>query len=81
MPAYYDSLGIGPPTARARTVNFYVYFSAYGNGGYDPNDVNFLGDSTPRPIVPIGSLYYGTAVRPSQSSIRPVIRPTLTPAR
>ena len=22
-------------------INFYAYFSAYGNGGYDPNDVNF----------------------------------------
>ena len=25
----------------AATINFYAYFSAYGNGGYDPNDVNF----------------------------------------
>ena len=22
-------------------INFYAYFSAYGNGGYDPNDMNF----------------------------------------
>ena len=25
----------------AQMINFYAYFSSYGNGGYDPNDVNF----------------------------------------
>jgi general secretion pathway protein G len=32
IPAYQDSL---------RTGRFYAYFSAYGGGAYDPNDVNF----------------------------------------
>ena len=27
-------------------INFYAYFSSYGNGGYDPNDVNFPESST-----------------------------------
>jgi prepilin-type N-terminal cleavage/methylation domain-containing protein len=41
IPAYYDSLGNPSPTGvGASTLNFYVYFSAYGNAGYDPNDVN-----------------------------------------
>ena len=39
VPAYYDSLGNPTPTSGS-TLNFYAYFSAYGNGGYDPNDVN-----------------------------------------
>lgn len=39
MPAYLDALGNGSPTVGG-TANFLVYFSAYGNGGYDPNDVN-----------------------------------------
>jgi prepilin-type N-terminal cleavage/methylation domain-containing protein len=40
IPGYYDSLGNAPPGG-GTTLNFYAYFSAYGNGGYDPNDVNF----------------------------------------
>ncbi len=43
VPAYYDTLNSGPPTyplTGTGTVNFYAYFSAYGNGNYDPNDVN-----------------------------------------
>jgi len=42
VPGYYDSLGAGPPTASAGALplNFYAYFSAYGNNNYDPNDVN-----------------------------------------
>jgi prepilin-type N-terminal cleavage/methylation domain-containing protein len=39
VPGYYDSLGGVPGTASG--LNFYAYFSAYGNNGYDPNDVNF----------------------------------------
>ena len=35
-------------TSRATPINFYAYFSSYGNGGYDPNDVNFVSEnSTP----------------------------------
>jgi prepilin-type N-terminal cleavage/methylation domain-containing protein len=42
IPGYYDSLSATPPAnGSGSTLNFYAYFSAYGNGGYDPNDVNF----------------------------------------
>ncbi len=42
FPGYLDSLGNATPTGNAGDpINFYAYFSAYGNGGYDPNDVNF----------------------------------------
>lgn len=37
IPGYYDPLG--DPLA-TETTNFYMYFSAYGNSGYDPNDCN-----------------------------------------
>ncbi len=44
IPGYYDSINNGPPTTITGQgpVGFYAYFSAYGNGNYDPNDVNFL---------------------------------------
>ncbi len=43
IPGYLDSLGNANPTVIVGApINFYVYFSAYGNGGYDPNDVNFV---------------------------------------
>ena len=60
IPGYYDSLGNGPPTAVSTTLSFYVYFSAYGNSGYDPNDVNFLEEIDLTTQMPIG-LYYSTA--------------------
>ncbi len=41
IPGYLDSLGNSPPGSGSGLINFYAYFSAYGNGGYDPNDVNF----------------------------------------
>ncbi len=41
IPGYYDSLGNSPP-GEGTTLNFYTYFSAYGNGAYNPDDVNFL---------------------------------------
>jgi prepilin-type N-terminal cleavage/methylation domain-containing protein len=41
IPAYYDNLGNAPPGPASTTLNFYVYFSGYGNGVYDANDVNF----------------------------------------
>ena len=43
IPGYFDSLGNATPATGGvpTTLNFYVYFSAYGNNGYDPNDVNF----------------------------------------
>jgi prepilin-type N-terminal cleavage/methylation domain-containing protein len=40
MPAYYDSLGNATPAIAGASLNFYAYFSAYGNNSYDPNDVN-----------------------------------------
>jgi len=64
IPGYYDSLGNSPPTAGG-AVNFFVYFSAYGNGIYDPNDVNFAGpvlnEADGNLVSPIGLQYqYGT---------------------
>jgi prepilin-type N-terminal cleavage/methylation domain-containing protein len=41
IPGYYDNLGNSPPGPASTTLNFYVYFSGYGNGVYDANDVNF----------------------------------------
>jgi general secretion pathway protein G len=51
IPGYYDSLSNQPP-GNVLTLNFYAYFSAYGSGSYDPNDVNFpeLDDTTGLPI-------------------------------
>jgi len=37
-PGYLDSLGNAPSSGQ---INFLAYFSAYGNGSYDPNDVDF----------------------------------------
>src|SRR5271157_2738780 len=52
IPGYLDSLGNAPPQANSKPpppsttpINFYAYFSAYGNGGYDPNDVNFISEN------------------------------------
>jgi prepilin-type N-terminal cleavage/methylation domain-containing protein len=41
IPGYYDSLGNNPP-GQGTTLNFYAYFSAYRNGNYNPDDVNFF---------------------------------------
>jgi general secretion pathway protein G len=44
IPGYYDSLGTAPPPVAGgapTALNYYAYFSAYGSGAYDPNDVNF----------------------------------------
>jgi len=42
IPGYLDSLGNPVPGGIVgEPINFYAYFSAYGNNGYDPNDVNF----------------------------------------
>src|SRR5271166_4042361 len=73
IPGYLDSLG---NTLGNGQINFYAYFSAYGNGGYDPNDVNFTeadayGNS---PIgltfnvtfpVPVGATITNTSVSPA----------------
>jgi general secretion pathway protein G len=68
VPGYYDSFGNNSPPATAglvpSTLNFYAYFSAYGNNGYDPNDVNFGTDDPSAPFEsdsqqngPIGLLF------------------------
>ena len=68
IPGYVDSLGnpappqpllVGAgqltPQVPAQN-NFYVYFSAYGNGGYDPNDANFVEhDASARDRPPLAS--------------------------
>ncbi len=42
IPGYLDSLGNATLTFNPLApINFYAYFSSYGNGNYDPNDVNF----------------------------------------
>jgi prepilin-type N-terminal cleavage/methylation domain-containing protein len=66
IPGYYDSLGAGPPSLGSGSVNFLVYFSGYGNGIYDPNDVNFAGpvlnELDGNSVGPIGLQYkYGGA--------------------
>jgi general secretion pathway protein G len=40
IPGYLDTTG---NQLGGGLINFYAYFSAYGNGAYDPNDVNFSG--------------------------------------
>jgi prepilin-type N-terminal cleavage/methylation domain-containing protein len=57
IPAYYDSFGNTappPPGGTPQTLNFYAYFSAYGNGLYDPNDVNFPFELDETASGPIG---------------------------
>jgi general secretion pathway protein G len=45
IPGYLDSLGNPPPDfGPSDPINFYAYFSAYGNNGYDPNDVSFASE-------------------------------------
>ncbi len=57
VPGYYDSLGNAPP-GQGTTLNFYAYFSAYGNGAYNPDDVNFYteddggNNATQAPMAP-----------------------------
>jgi general secretion pathway protein G len=58
-PGYLDSLGNTPPNGGpGQTINFFAYFSSYGNNGYDPNDVNFaplqyLSPALPNPQVEV----------------------------
>jgi prepilin-type N-terminal cleavage/methylation domain-containing protein len=54
IPGYYDTLGNNTPTTTpGQPLNFYVYFSAYGNGAYDPNDVNFWTEQDTNLATPI----------------------------
>lgn len=54
IPAYYDSLGVTTPVQGATSLNFYAYFSAYGNGLYDANDVNLPFEADAYLAQPIG---------------------------
>jgi type II secretory pathway pseudopilin PulG len=68
IPGYYDSLGNNSPTGGGTNINFYAYFSGYGNGTYDANDVNFSFESDPSGAHPIALLFqYGTATYASPS--------------
>ena len=60
IPGYYDSLGNNPPQTTTGPLNFYVYFSAYGNGGYDPNDVNFPQEADANLVSPIWLQFFTT---------------------
>jgi prepilin-type N-terminal cleavage/methylation domain-containing protein len=64
IPGYYDSLSsVPPPTGGTAplTLNFYAYFSGYGTGIYDPNDVNFPSEQDDNGVAPIGLTFtYGT---------------------
>jgi hypothetical protein len=58
IPAYYDNLANSPPSPTGASLNFYVYFSGYGNGVYDANDVNFLTETDGKANTgPIGLQY------------------------
>lgn len=59
IPGYYDTINNGPPTITG-PFNFYAYFSAYGNGNYDPNDVNFLTEADANGNYPTGLSSYVT---------------------
>ena len=57
MPGYLDSLDSPATSTRWATpgrmpINFYAYFSSYGNDGYDPNDVNFPDSNSTKPPIP-----------------------------
>ena len=63
IPGYLDSLGntyVEPDIVNHinGTVNFFAYFSAYGNGGYDPNDVNLAEYDSSVPPVMAGLVYH-----------------------
>lgn len=61
IPAYYDSLGNSTPSPAPTALNFYAYFSSYGNALYDPNDVNFAYTSYEADAflaAPVGLTFY-----------------------
>jgi prepilin-type N-terminal cleavage/methylation domain-containing protein len=68
VPGYYDSLNNTPPQGSPITLNFFVYFSSYGNGVYDPDDVNFPYEVDGNGNGPIGlSFLYSGATDSSYS--------------
>jgi hypothetical protein len=60
IPGYYDSLTSSAPGSASGTLNYYVYFSSYGNGAYDPNDVNFLNEADSNLASPIWLQFFST---------------------
>jgi len=70
IPGYYDSLGNTAPAVGGSSLNFYAYFSAYGNGAYDPNDVNFNNEFDSTGSGPI-ALAFSTAFPIVASSAAP----------
>lgn len=82
IPGYYDSLGTDPPTSGSgsASINFYAYFSAYGNSAYDANDVNFSFESDPNGLSPIalafqhsGTTYLSPSPNPYTSTLSTTI--------
>jgi type II secretory pathway pseudopilin PulG len=83
VPGYFDSLGNDPPTGGGTNINFYAYFSGYGNGTYDANDVNFSFESDPSGTHPIALVFqYGNATyaSPSPNPYTTTLSTTLTTA-
>ncbi len=81
IPGYYDSLGNTTPAVGATALNFYVYFNAYGNGLYDPNDVNFTFEADAYLATPIGLKMFDSylpQINPPQYTISPAPNPYTT---
>lgn len=80
VPGYIDTLGTVNITPGGQ-VNFFAYFSAYGNNAYDPNDVNFATEADGLGVVPVHAAFgVRFPITPSISAITPVaISPTPNP--
>ena len=75
IPGYYDYARQRSAAAGegGNVLNFYAYFSAYGNGSYDANDVNFASEADPTRLSPIALTFqYGITLthRPRPIRIR-----------
>ena len=83
VPGYYDSLGTTTPVVGAQAINFYAYFSSYGNGLYDCNDVNLPFEADANLGTPIGLSYLAhgttyTSVSPNPYTATLTVTPTGT---
>lgn len=82
VPGYLDTLGNPAPTGAPNApINFYAYFSAYGNAGYDPNDVNFLPENydTVNLVRPELQYHVNFPVPPAASPPTPALSPAPNP--